>query len=109
MPAAHEVKFDEKSGGDTLCADALAIVKAAATPPARSCALEANLDIVLSLVSTGLRRTCMSFLGLRFGKLLFKLVDPILQGRDARIEQPHVEKRHVLGGRIKRVPIAQPG
>jgi hypothetical protein len=58
MPAAHEVKFEEKSGGDAVCAAALATVKAAAMPPARSCAVEANLDIVLSLVSfpTGLGR-----------------------------------------------------
>ena len=50
----------------------------------------------------------MSFLRLRFGKLLFKLDDPILQRRDTRIEQPDVEKRHVFGGRIKRVAVAQP-
>jgi hypothetical protein len=58
MPAAQEVKFEEKSGGDAVCAAALATVKAAAMPPARSCAVEANLDIVLSLVSfpTGLGR-----------------------------------------------------
>jgi hypothetical protein len=60
MPAAHEVKFEEKSGGDAVCAAALATVKAAAMPPARSRAVEANLDIVLSLVSspTGPGRTC---------------------------------------------------
>src|SRR5215468_877823 len=56
MPPAHEVKFDDKSGGDAVCAAALAIVKAAAMPPARSCGLKANLDIVLPLVSTGPRR-----------------------------------------------------
>jgi hypothetical protein len=48
MPAAHEVKFEEKSGGDAFCAAALATVNAAAMRPARSCAVEANLDIVLS-------------------------------------------------------------
>jgi hypothetical protein len=52
MPAAHEVKFEEKSGGDTVCAAALAIAKAAAMPPARSCAEKANLDIVLSIVGS---------------------------------------------------------
>jgi hypothetical protein len=51
------MKFDEKSGGGAICGAALAIVKAAAMPPARSCALEAKLDIVLSLVSTGLAGT----------------------------------------------------
>jgi hypothetical protein len=58
-PPAHEVKFEEKSGGDAVCAAALATVNAAAMPPARICAVEANLDIVLSLVSspTGLDRT----------------------------------------------------
>jgi hypothetical protein len=50
MPAAHEVKSEEKSGGGAVCAAALATVKAAAMPPARSCVVEANLDIVLSLV-----------------------------------------------------------
>ena len=39
------MKFDD---GDAICAAALAIVKAAAVPPA-------NLDIVLSLVSTALQ------------------------------------------------------
>src|SRR5271154_4841743 len=60
MPAAHEVKFEEKSGGNAVCAAALATVKAAAMPPARSCAVEANLDIVLSVVSSpaGPGRTC---------------------------------------------------
>src|ERR1700690_3967950 len=60
MPAAHKVKFEEKSGGDAVCAAALATVKAAAMQPARSCAVEANLDIVLSLVGSpaGSGRTC---------------------------------------------------
>jgi hypothetical protein len=52
MPAAHEVKFEEKSGGDAVCAAALAIVNAAVMPPAKSCVVEANLDIALSLVSS---------------------------------------------------------
>jgi hypothetical protein len=33
MPAAHEVEFEEKSGGDAVCAAALATVNAAAMPP----------------------------------------------------------------------------
>jgi hypothetical protein len=57
MPAAHEVKFEEKSGGDAVCAAALATVNAAAMPPARSCAVEANLDIILSLVKYAHRGT----------------------------------------------------
>jgi hypothetical protein len=42
MPAAHEVKFEEKSSGDAVCAAALATAKAAAILPARSGAVEAN-------------------------------------------------------------------
>ena len=32
MPATREVKFEEKSGGDAVCADALATVNEAAMP-----------------------------------------------------------------------------
>src|SRR5947209_1012700 len=44
----------------------------------------------------------------RFGEFLFKLVDPVLQRRQARVDETHIEERHVVGGRIKRVAVTQP-
>ena len=44
----------------------------------------------------------------RFREFFFELVDPLLQHKYTRVEQPHIEKRHVIGGRIKGVAVAQP-
>src|SRR5262249_28029641 len=50
-----------------------------------------------------------SFLRFCFGKLFFELVDPILQRRDARVDQSYIEERHIFGRRIKRVAVTEPG
>src|SRR5215470_16014996 len=52
--------------------------------------------------------TLQLFSPFRFGEFFFELIDPLLQRRQARVEKPHVKKRHVLGGCIKGVAVAQP-
>jgi hypothetical protein len=51
---------------------------------------------------------CKLFSRFRFGEFLFELVDPVLQRRQARVEQADIEKCHVIGGRIKGIAVAQP-
>ena len=57
--------------------------------------------------AVALQMVCVA--GLLGGReFLFELVDPLLQRRYSRIEQPYIEKRHVIGRRIKGVAVAQP-
>src|SRR6516164_11491022 len=48
------------------------------------------------------------FLSFRFQEFLFELVDSLLHCAYPRVEQSHIEKRHVIGGCIKRVAVDQP-
>src|SRR5499427_2028065 len=45
---------------------------------------------------------------LRFREFFFELVDALLQRRQSRGEQAHIEERDIVGGRIKRVAVTEP-